>query len=233
MAAETRRRCGFRKIGGTYLVTDGPGFACGRFPLALVPCPLCEHRPPFTRGLQRIAPKNVLHASPVCKAGDAERCRVCPLGQAIGAETAGLMWVGEKFYPSPETFQAEAATLGVSKRIPALPKWFTVGTTWVFLAHARGIAEPCLECREQHRLHGGWDPTTCGTCDGVDTLEHPGVGTLWTPAVFFACRPVRVERIIPDTLPAADREQLRAQGYTLVEVRHDDPDHRAGREDDE
>jgi len=238
VAAEARRRCGYRKIGASYLVVDGAGFPCGRFPLALVPCPLCDHRAPFTRGLQRITPKNVLHASPTCKGGTLERCTTCPLGQAIGADTAGLMWVGEKFYPSPDTFQAEAHQLGVSKRIPAIPKWFTVGTTWVFLAHAKGIAEECPTCRAErgHRAAAGirlpWIAADCPTCDGVETLEHPGAGTLWTPAVFFACRPARVERIIPDTMPEAARAELRAQGYTLVEVPHDDPDHVGRAEDD-
>lgn len=97
MAVEAKRGCGYRKQGGTYLVSGGSGFECGRLPLGLIPCPLCDHRPAFTRGLQRIAPKNILHAAPVCKSGDERRCAVCPLGKAITVETAGLMWVGDRF----------------------------------------------------------------------------------------------------------------------------------------
>ncbi len=233
MAVEARRRCGFRKIGGSYLVAEGRGFECGRFPLALAPCPLCDHRPPFTRGLQRITPKSVLHASPVCKTGDPTRCARCPFGSALGDDVGGLMWVGERFYPSPETFSAEAVTLGVSKRIASIPKWFTVGTTWVFLAHAKGVAEPCGTCLLRNRLRRAGAVEECPDCDGQETLEHPGAGTTWTPAVFFAFRPQRVERIIPDTMPLAERAELVAQGYTLVEVPAGDPDHRGRADDDE
>lgn len=233
MAVEARRQCGYRKIGGTYLVADGPGFACGRFPLALLACPLCDHRPPFTRGLQKITPKNVLHASPVCAAGDEERCRVCPLGKALAVELGGLAWVGGKFY-STETFQAEAAAQGISKRIGTVPEWLTVGETWIFLAHLQGLAEPCPMCLAARAAGStAWDPAAdCELCDGRPTLEHPATGTAWTPAVFFAFRPARLERIIPDTMPEEERATLRAQGLTLVEVPHDDPDHR-GKADEE
>lgn len=62
MAVEHRRGCGHRKIGGTYLEGDpGPGYLCGRLPLAVKPCPLCDQRPAFTRGLQRVTPLNLLH----------------------------------------------------------------------------------------------------------------------------------------------------------------------------
>jgi hypothetical protein len=236
MAAEARRACGYRKIGGTYLAADGPSFPCGRFPLALLPCPLCDHRPAFVRSLQRITPKSVLHASPVCKLGDEARCAVCPLGRALDVEVAGLLWVGEKFYPSPAAFAAEARKLGVSKRIPGhIPRWFEVGKTWVFFAHPHGLGEPCGVCTTNRALQATgtpWDPTTCEECDGRETLEHPGLGTVWVPAVFYACRPARLERIVADTMPEADREKLRAQGFTVVPLPANDPDHR-GRDDGE
>ena len=66
MAVEGKRGCGYRKTGGTYLVSDGKGFACGRIPVPLVPCPLCDHMPAFTRGLQQVTPRNFLHAAPKC-----------------------------------------------------------------------------------------------------------------------------------------------------------------------
>ncbi len=43
-------------------------------------------------------------------------------------------------------------------------------------------------------------------------------------------------RIIPDTMPADERERLRAQGLTLVELPASDPDHQPAKrngEDDE
>jgi hypothetical protein len=45
-----------------------------------------------------------------------------------------------------------------------------------------------------------------------------------------------VVRIVPDTMPEEQREALRRQGLTLVEVPADDPDHqpvrRRGEDDD-
>lgn len=224
MAIEARRGCGYRKVGGTYLVSGGAGFACGRFPLEIAPCPLCDHRPPFTRGIQKVTPKNVLHASPACKSGNEVRCAVCPLGQALAADTAGLMWVGDKFY-TPGEFSAEAAKLGVSKRIPSIPKWLEIGKTWVFLAHEKAITETCLTCNGTRSIVGDE-----GHLDNCEVCED---GRIYKPAVFFAFVVDRVERIIPDTMPEAQRAKLREQGLTLVEVPADDPDHAAGRAKDE
>lgn len=52
---------------------------------------------------------------------------------------AGLMWVGEKFYKTPEVFVAEGVTMGFSKRIKAVPRGFKVGETYVLLAHPKAI----------------------------------------------------------------------------------------------
>jgi hypothetical protein len=68
MAVEAKRGCGYRRQGGTYLVCDAGGFACGKIPIPITPCPLCDHRPAFTRGLQEIKPAHFLHAAPECKA---------------------------------------------------------------------------------------------------------------------------------------------------------------------
>lgn len=35
MAVETRRGCGYRKVGGIYLVCDGAGFRCDQLPVNL------------------------------------------------------------------------------------------------------------------------------------------------------------------------------------------------------
>jgi hypothetical protein len=54
----------------------------------------------------------------------------------------GLLWVGGVFYPTPADFTAEAARMGVSRRVPGVPKGFEVGQTWVFVAHRQAIANP-------------------------------------------------------------------------------------------
>jgi len=49
------------------------------------------------------------------------------------------MWVGEKFYKTPQYFSQEAAAQGISKRLPFVPKDFAVGIDWVLLAHAKTL----------------------------------------------------------------------------------------------
>ncbi len=43
MAVERRRGCGYRKVGGLYMVSGGPGRPCDRLPIALTVCPVCSH----------------------------------------------------------------------------------------------------------------------------------------------------------------------------------------------
>lgn len=232
MAVEGKRGCGYRKIGGTYLEDDPhQQFECGRIPLALAPCPLCEQRPKFTRGLQRIVPKNVLHSAPACRTEGTLRCRLCPFDLIFSQEQVALMWVGGKFY-SPAEFQAEAKSMGVSKRIPFVPKWFVVNQTWVFLAHEEGVQQTCRVCDGKgHTVQTEQALEKVGTMNPGDLIEVEaceaceGSGGVHVPAIFYAYKPVRVVRIVPDTMPAQERTTLQEQGLTLVEVPHDDPDH--------
>lgn len=41
MATESRRACGYRKVGGLYLVGSGRSVVCDRLPFPLEPCPAC------------------------------------------------------------------------------------------------------------------------------------------------------------------------------------------------
>jgi hypothetical protein len=219
MAAEPRRACGYRKIGGTYLEAPAGGFGCGRMPLVVQACPLCEHRPPFTRGIQRITPKILLAAAPECRFTLKDlTCTECPLGRAMAAESAGLMWVGDRFY-TPDTFLVEARELGVSKRVPSVPRWLVPGKTWVFLAHMKAGSGRCRRCTDG-RVQGqpGEGLVHCVACDGT--------GTARVPAVFTAFVPTRVVRIVPDDMPEESREALRKQGFTPVAVPAGDPDHK-------
>src|SRR3990167_4576388 len=186
-------RCGFRKINAVYLCGDPGGFPCGKLPLELRPCPLCDHLPAFTRGLQRITPTNFLHAANPCNRSDAE-CEKCPLGKALAQDLAGLCWVGERHY-SPASFTAEAERLGVSKRVAKVPKWLELGKTWLFLAHPKVFGEPCPAC--------GGTPTPLEraaqgkTNRPEDCEECEGEGVLWTAGVFHAFVPKRLVKILP------------------------------------
>lgn len=42
MAIEARRGCGYRKVGGIYLVGGGIGVPCDRLPYPLTVCPCCS-----------------------------------------------------------------------------------------------------------------------------------------------------------------------------------------------
>ena len=67
-------------------------------------------------------------------------CHVCQPTDSIGY----LLGVGEKFY-SPQTFITEARTLGLSKRIPAMPKHLELGKTWVYLVHRRAMVDQATD----------------------------------------------------------------------------------------
>ena len=133
MSCEPMRRCGYRKIGGLYLVAGSIGRPCHRLPLALPVCPTCRSGFKFQRGIQQIDPFvvfGICEASP-CPCGPLD----CPICWPFDTSFYGLQWVGRTDYPTPADFIDEAARLGVSKRIPNVPKWFKVKETWILLAH--------------------------------------------------------------------------------------------------
>lgn len=225
MAVEARRRCGYRKKGGLYLESEpGPGFACGRLPLRLAPCPLCDHELVQHRGLERINPNVLLHSAKECErhqvaANPWTGCDACPLSSALASkEPAGLMWVGDRFY-SPESFAEEAERLGVSKRLAQIPKWLTPGMRpWVFLAHPARLSDPCLACHAKGMREDGEEATMCPECSGAGRVPVPGI--------FFAFRMSRVVKIVGDATSQAERDALRARGVEPVVVPENDPDHR-------
>jgi hypothetical protein len=115
---------------------------------------------------------------------------------------AGLLWVGEKFYPTPADFTREAMALGISKRIHAIPREFQVGTTWVLLAHPLAVRESQT------------DPET----GKVTTIESPGIFKVW--------RPTKIEKLVEESKRGSEEvEQLEKRGITPVFVPDSDPDH--------
>ena len=52
-----------------------------------------------------------------------------------------LMWVGEKYYRTPDNFTQEAQDWGISKKVVSMPLGLEIGKTVVFLAHRRAILE--------------------------------------------------------------------------------------------
>lgn len=138
MAVEPRRGCGYRKVGGLYLVGGkGPGIECCRMPIVLHICPTCSQGIKQTRGWSWIDPRPWLKGP--CEKG-LGHTMICPAASDSMGNRVGLIWIGTQFYPTPNTFLHEADTQGISRRISALPKGFELGRDWVFLAHPKAVA---------------------------------------------------------------------------------------------
>jgi hypothetical protein len=136
MSQENKRKCGHRKVGGTYLVSDpGVGLSCIVLPYEVTSCPCCFEGIKFSRGYKWFVPNKLFSSvDSICTGNVKGTCLMnnnCPLRTE---DKSGIMWVGEKFY-TPQTFTEEAEEFGVSKRIASVPRDFEIGKTWVFLAH--------------------------------------------------------------------------------------------------
>lgn len=194
MAVEARRGCGYRKVGGIYLVGGGSGVFCDRLPFPLDVCPTCHHGIKQSRGWTWIDVAGLtggVHQG--CK--DDFACPFCMATSEMGK--AGLLWIGEKFYPTPGHFIEESERLGISRRVSAVPRGFKVGETWILLAHPKAIAK--------------WDATEMK----------------WIPGIFRIFKPSRIEKIITETQSkdAEFMRELEASGLTPVIVPDNDRDH--------
>jgi hypothetical protein len=218
MAVEERRGCGFRQVGKLYLVGPGLAIDCDRLPWPLdKPCPTCGTGIHLTRGIQWLDGKAFFGGNCAGLNLDQEDfeklgaemkwrsvchkdgCDIC-LSDSLGK--VALMWVGKRFYPTPEDFVREAISLGVSKAIRAVPKELKLGETYVLLAHLEGIIQESI-------------PET-----PEDVAEK-----IWTPAIFYVFRPQRIEKIITGKTPKEELARLEQRGITPVVVPCDDPDH--------
>lgn len=63
MPAETERGCGYRKVGGLYLVGQGLSRTCDLLPLWLEPCPHCGFQIPRHEGFMWISKQYFLAAA--------------------------------------------------------------------------------------------------------------------------------------------------------------------------
>ena len=137
MSVEAKRGCGFRKVGGLYLVDDEAGRICGMLPLEMSVCPTCHAGIKQSRGWTWINAAKMF-ADVECKLGTSN-CASCAASQFETMDKVGLLWIGKKFYPTVEHFTQEAQAQGISRRLSAIPRDFVVGETWVFLAHPEAM----------------------------------------------------------------------------------------------
>lgn len=131
-----KRGCGFR-YPGLYLFGTGIAISCDRLPLKIPVCPCCGETIRPLRSVRIFNPLKMFgkHKDLVDEVGDETGCTCntgCPA--CYPPEKAGLMWIGERYYPTPKDFIREAIQAGVSKRVPTVPKDISPGD-WVFLAH--------------------------------------------------------------------------------------------------
>lgn len=136
---EGKRGCGYRKPGGLYLVSDGLSAPCGKLPIPLEVCPCCCGGIKPTRGWTWVNGTQ-LAADKACLAAGTTNCALCPMSKPMGR--VGLLWVGEAYYKSTQSFVDEAHRQGVSRRISGVPRDFKLGETWVWLAHRKCIENP-------------------------------------------------------------------------------------------
>ena len=152
MACEAKRGCGYREVGGLYLVADGIWVGCDRLPFPIGHCPVCNEGMKFPRAPREINPARLFGEHQHCTDEHRPNCSVCQPKDDI----AYLLGVGEKFYKRPGDFVNEALAQGVSKRIPAVPKNLIVGKTRVYLVHKAAMFDQ--EDRPQLAIFAAFTP---------------------------------------------------------------------------
>ena len=136
MAVEAVRGCGYRKVGGIYLVMDGGAWGeCDRLPYELCTCPVCGAGVHLSRAMTIVDPIKLFGKHEPCADGTDY---VCDPKNNVGV----IMLVGAQFYKTPADFMRESVTQGVSRRIPFVPKDMVIGQTVVYMAHIKAVVKP-------------------------------------------------------------------------------------------
>jgi hypothetical protein len=133
---------------------------------------------------------------------DHERCWICN-PELLGSR-AGLIWIGEQHYDNPGIFMREAARMGISRKIGAIPNGFEIGHHAIFLAHRKCIQVTGPEGRRE-----------------------------WQAGVFMAFRPTHVDLVIHDENKVPDKaieiaKRLGEDKVRLVKVIPDKDDGEEG-----
>jgi hypothetical protein len=149
----------------------------------------------------------------------------------------GLIWVGVQHYKTPGEFMSEAARMGVSRRITAVPKDFKVGETWVLLGHAKAIEKACSECGDLPETHP--EPGVVGTAQHAARAGEPvkvelttitgpdpecpvceGTGYEMKPGIITAFKPTAIEYVVKPEEEDDEEfmEGLEKRGITPVKV---------------
>jgi hypothetical protein len=211
MAVEAKRGCGYRKVGGKYVVAGRLSATCCRMPLPLTVCPCCGEGVKQSRGWTWID---------AAKMFGTQQCELytqpalgpsCALADPAQLGKVGLLWIGEQFYPTAQHFLMEANGQGISRRVSAIPRDYKAGATWLMFAHPKGMLDAGT---------GEWVPAVIALC------RPHGFELIVLQSRMDAAD-------IEGSEAAQERERDAKRGVTWVPVPDDDPDHRGSAFDKE
>ena len=215
MAIEGKRGCGYRRVGGLYLVGGSISKPCDRLPYPLETCPVCGAGIKITRGFTRVIPSQLFGQHHDCH--DKHRpCFMCDPKD----EPAFILGVGERYYKSTGDFMAEANEMGISKRIPFVPKELELGITIVYLSHPKAceVRESAL-MQQAMAIVEGTETNQPKLLDAERVTKAPGI--------FSAFIPQRVEKLIWESQATPQElKKLAERGITPVVVPDGDADHK-------
>jgi len=203
-------------------MSGGLAAPCGRLPLPLTVCPCCGAGIKPSRGWTWVDPKPLFDGKDCgIEKHDSAACSVCPIGDENLARMEGkmgLLWIGEKFYPTPRAWTDEVRRMGVSRRIPAVPREFKLGETWVLVAHRKAIEKECQECRGTEFLPKPDEGFGSNVDEEIKCEECAGTGKTHTPAIFHAFRPTEVQYVVTGKETKKKLKKLEERGITPVKV---------------
>lgn len=239
MAYEMKRGCGYRKVGGLYLVGEYISISCDRLPYLLDVCPVCGAGIKVGRGMTKINPLQLFGEHKIKRTVEVipggferppqyeeieERCSChspCILCDPT-EEPAYIMGVGERHYPTPEDFIQEGITQGFSKRIAQIPKEFDIGKTIIYLAHPKACeVKTPVAMQQALNILEGKDIKQPALLDAEKNEKAMGI--------FTAFIPQRIEKLYwqseIDTMADKEKEALTKRGITPIGIPNGDSDH--------
>lgn len=210
---EAKRGCGYRKVGALYLCGEYIHVPCDRLPLPLTTCPVCGQGIKVSRGFTQINPYRLWHIHQDCR----DRFRPCHACDPPD-EPAYIMGVGAKYY-TPESFLDEAQHMGISKRIPFIPKGLELGRTVLYLAHPKAVEvkQPAILQQAMSILEES--KTNQPKLLEVEKIER-------ALGIFCAFIPKRIEQLVwQHELTDEKCKELDKRGITPIPVPDGDIDH--------